>query len=219
MENPLLLRVVTLCDVDHRISDITASPVDFVFCLGDLEDVWMANRVEALNPRYGAYGIRGNHDVNAPFPSNIEDLNFMNKAVVVDGRRVRLAGVPGSWRYKPYGRWLFYQDEVSEMTDAMEAADILISHNCPANIGHELRTHFLFTRDFWASTIILVRRNLNFYFMGTSISTRQLKSRRLLSLDVTAKHYTKYLCDERSLGVANGRRATSARKSFDRSSG
>ena len=137
MENPLLLRVVTLCDVDHRISDITASPVDFVFCLGDLEDVWMANRVEALNPRYGAYGIRGNHDVNAPFPSNIEDLNFMNKAVVVDGRRVRLAGVPGSWRYKPYGTWLFYQDEISEMTDAMEAADILISHNCPANIGHE----------------------------------------------------------------------------------
>jgi len=132
------LQIVTLCDVELRVPEnVYDVPIDFVFCLGDLDDIWMANRVEQLNPRYGAYGVRGNHDVEYPFPQSIRDLNFKSEEVVVGGRKIRLAGVPGSWRYKPYGYWLYYQDEMDEILAEMPAADIVLSHNCPVGIGHE----------------------------------------------------------------------------------
>ena len=46
----IALQIVTLCDVELRVPENDYdTPIDLVFCLGDLDDGWMSNRVEQLN--------------------------------------------------------------------------------------------------------------------------------------------------------------------------
>ena len=136
MTNPL--QIITLCDVEGCVpKEEYETPIDLVFCLGDMDDIWVKNRVKRIAPRFGAFGVRGNHDIDYPFPDSITDLNFLTEDVTVDGRSIRLAGVPGSWKYKPRGNWLYSQEEMTEKLSVLAAADIVLSHNCPANIGHE----------------------------------------------------------------------------------
>ena len=138
--DPLSLNVVTICDSWSDLKKCSYElPVDFVFCLGDLADSWLRERVAKIAPRYGAYGIRGNHDDVKPFPSCVRDLNFKIEDVAVGPRVLRLSGVPGSWQYKPFGHWLYYQDEMSECIQDLPHVDILLAHNCPTGIGHERR--------------------------------------------------------------------------------
>lgn len=132
------LNIVTLCDKDY-LPEKEEYPegIDIIFCLGDLTDKWLKDRMEQINPRYGTFGIRGNHDWEYPFPDGIVDLNFKSHTFEIEGESLTLAGVPGSWRYKPYGHWLFSQMEMDDRVPCLPRADILLSHNSPANIGHE----------------------------------------------------------------------------------
>lgn len=132
------LSIITLCDSFGRLKDDGYDqPIDLVLCLGDLDNPWLEQRVEKIQPTYGAFGIRGNHDGAFDFPAGITGLEFGVGIIPILNRNIRIAGVPGSWKYKESGHWLYTQREMQRRLEGLPACDILISHNCPANIGHE----------------------------------------------------------------------------------
>lgn len=97
--------------------------------LGDMNGV--LRRVLIQFPDIPAFGVAGNHDTNEPFSNlNVEDLH--GRAIVWNG--IRLGGLGGSLRYKPGGKWLFWDKDYEKVLSTMPPVDIFVSHCPPAGV-------------------------------------------------------------------------------------
>jgi hypothetical protein len=125
------MRAIAIADDDSRVGRLVTGPVDLLLCLGDLWNVTL----EKAQARYApskAFGVRGNHDVNAAFPPGITPLHLR-----IDGfGGLSFGGFDGSWRYKPRGHHLYEQDEVARMLANFPRVDVFLAHNSPRGI-HE----------------------------------------------------------------------------------
>jgi len=133
------LNIVTLCDEipDEKVQ--YAEPIDLIFCLGDIEDYWLSQRITELKPAFGVLGIKGNHDSAGSLIHSRADISFQQQTIDLRGKSLTFFGIPGSWKYKPFGHWLYTQEEMQEKLTSIPRVDFVLSHNSPANIGHERR--------------------------------------------------------------------------------
>ena len=100
---------------------------DVCFLLGDLSARDIAI-IKAQVVGVPIYGVLGNHDgFDLYCRSGVENIH--GKVVEIKG--VKIAGIQGSLRYKYSEAPLYTDDESVEIAEAMEAADILISHDGP----------------------------------------------------------------------------------------
>lgn len=76
--------------------------------------------------------VRGNHDLNAPFPAGVIDLHLN----VVSFGGLKFGGFGGSWRYKSRGYNLYTQEEAERLLESIPPVDIFVAHNSPAGV-HE----------------------------------------------------------------------------------
>ena len=165
------MNVITISDTDwYEVPKHPVEDIDLVFCLGDIADSWIINRVKALNPTYGAYAVRGNHDPKSPAPPPVHDLCFRSITITPKhSTPITIAGIPGSWKYKGSGHWLYEQEEIEELVQTLPKATILLSHNSPAGLGHErqeLPDSFSPHQGFHAITSYINRQHPLFVFHG-----------------------------------------------------
>jgi len=98
------------------------------FLLGDLSGKDLAVVKRLILPYIPVYGVLGNHDDFPLYKNNgIEDIH--GRVVSVNG--VRVAGLQGSIRYKHTDYPLYTDEESVDISNSIETADILISHDSP----------------------------------------------------------------------------------------
>ena len=126
------MRILALADNDAFQWTGPSQPVDLLVSCGDVYDSLILSAAKACAATQ-VFAVKGNHDSNAPFPSQITDLH-LQVATLPNG--LRIGGFNGCWRYKPKGHFLYDQDEAAALIQRLPPVDILISHNSPAEI-HE----------------------------------------------------------------------------------
>jgi len=115
---------IAIADDDPMVGHLPAGPVDLLLCLGDLADT----TIELAHARYQpgrVYGVRGNHDPDAPFPGFVTDLHGRTDQY----QGLTFGGFGGCWQYKPRGHHLHSQDEVSRIMLGFPRVDVFIAHN------------------------------------------------------------------------------------------
>lgn len=125
------MKAIAIADDDSLVGHLEGGSVDLLLCLGDL---WNAS-LEKAYVRYApkrAFGVRGNHDADAPFPHYITSLHH---TIEVYGG-LKFGGFNGCWRYKQRGHHLYEQEEVSRMLRHFPKVDVFVAHNSPRGI-HE----------------------------------------------------------------------------------
>jgi Icc-related predicted phosphoesterase len=125
------MRTIIIADDDSLVEHLDQDGTDLLLSLGDLWD----STIEKAHRRYQpkkTFAVKGNHDSNAPFASNITSLHNTGKTF----DDVTFGGFGGNWRYKPHGHHLFDQFEVSSMLRAFPRVDVFVSHNSPRGV-HE----------------------------------------------------------------------------------
>ena len=126
-----MIRAIAIADDDGLVGKLEDTTAELLISLGDIWD----NSIEKVYAKYGctrAFGIKGNHDSDSPFPSFVTPLHY---TVATYGGLV-FGGFNGSWKYKPRGHHLFEQDEVARMLRAFPKVDVFVAHNSPAGV-HE----------------------------------------------------------------------------------
>ena len=123
------MKILAIADDDSLIGTTGCDSPELLITLGDLHDVAIVRAMERYRPR-AAFGVRGNHDVEAPFPAGVTDLHLAVKTF----DEVKFGGFAGSWKYKPRGHHLFEQDEVSRILRGFPAVDVFVAHNSPFGI-------------------------------------------------------------------------------------
>ncbi|MCW1886531.1 hypothetical protein OKA04_17465 [Luteolibacter flavescens] len=96
------LKAITIADDDSLVGHLDPGPVDLLLCLGDLWDMSLEKAHARYQPE-AAFGVKGNHDSDAPFPSLIQPVHCTVKRI----GDLTIGGFNGSWRYKPRGHHLF----------------------------------------------------------------------------------------------------------------
>ena len=129
------LRALAIADDDSLVGHLDPGPIDLLFCLGDLWDSSLENAYFRYSPK-AAFGVKGNHDSDAPFPRFVKPLHY----TIEHFGGLSFAGFNGSWRYKPRGHHLFDQEEVTRMLRSFPKVDVFIAHNSPAGV-HERDDH------------------------------------------------------------------------------
>ena len=125
------MRAVAIADDDSLVGHLKPGGFDLLLCLGDLWDASLEKTYARYAPRK-AFGVRGNHDGNGPFPDCVTSLH----CTVEEYGGLRFGGFNGSWRYKPRGHHLFEQEEVSLMLRHFPRVDVFVAHNSPRGV-HE----------------------------------------------------------------------------------
>lgn len=125
------MNILVIADDDSLIAKLDCGPVDVLISCGDLYDAAIQRAVAHYRPRK-IFAVRGNHDVDQPFPDGIVDLHLARKSF----EGVRFGGFAGSWKYKPRGHHLFEQAEVSGIMRGFPEVDVFVAHNSPRGI-HE----------------------------------------------------------------------------------
>jgi uncharacterized protein len=126
-----MIRAIVIADDDGLVGQCPAESADLLISLGDLWD----KTIEKACRRHEwkkVYGIKGNHDSNAPFPSFVTPLHCSTDTFC----GLSFGGFDGSWKYKPRGHFLFEQDEVRNMLRNFPRVDVFVAHNSPAGV-HE----------------------------------------------------------------------------------
>lgn len=129
------LRALAIADDDSLVGNLDLGPIDILLCLGDL---WVSS-LEKAHGKYSpkaTFGVKGNHDSDAPFPSFIKPLH----GTIEHFGGLSFGGFNGSWRYKPRGHHLFDQDEVTRSLESFPRVDVFIAHNSPSGV-HERDDH------------------------------------------------------------------------------
>lgn len=125
------MRAIAIADDDSLVGLLDSEPVDLLLCLGDLWDASIEKAYARYTPRK-AFGIKGNHDSDAPFAPYVTPLHY----TIEEYGGLKFGGFNGSWRYKPRGHHLFDQDEVSRMLRHFPRVDVFVAHNSPRGV-HE----------------------------------------------------------------------------------
>ena len=125
------MRILVISDDDFQVGQMECGGVDVLISCGDLQDATILRAVERYRPRQ-VFAVRGNHDVEQPFPPGVVDLHLARKTF----EGLRFGGFAGSWKYKPRGHHLFEQAEVSGIMRGFPEVDIFVAHNSPRGI-HE----------------------------------------------------------------------------------
>ncbi len=112
------MKLIAIADDESLVGTLDHKSPDLLIALGDMYDAAIQRAIEIYRPRT-TFAIRGNHDPDCPFPSEVTDLHLSVKTF--DG--IRFGGFCGSWKYKPRGHHLFEQDEVSRMMRGFPAVD------------------------------------------------------------------------------------------------
>lgn len=124
------LRILAIADTHGCLNSKTIPQrhnADVCLLLGDLYE----NDIEIIKKtitEIPIYGVLGNHD-NFGLYNRYNLKNIHGDVVVVNG--VKIAGLQGSFRYKDTSMPLYTDSESFEIADAMDKADILISHDSP----------------------------------------------------------------------------------------
>lgn len=123
------MKAIAIADDDGLVGHLDVTGVDLLLCLGDLWDSTIEKAVTRYAPRR-SFGVRGNHDTNAPFSRFVTPLHntLDHHSGLVFG------GFGGSWRYKPRGHHLYEQEEVSRILRSFPPVDVFIAHNSPWGI-------------------------------------------------------------------------------------
>ncbi len=125
------MKAIAIADDDSLVGHLECEPIDLLLCLGDLWDAGLEKAYGRFAPRK-AFGVRGNHDSDAPFPHYITPLHY----TIEEYGGLKFGGFNGSWRYKPRGHHLFEQEEVARMLRHFPRVDVFVAHNSPRGI-HE----------------------------------------------------------------------------------
>jgi len=123
--------ILAIADDDSAVCQLERCKVDVLVSCGDIADITILRAVEYYQPDV-AFAVRGNHDLDVPFPDGIIDLHLEVKS----HRGLKFGGFGGSWRYKNRGNNLFTQEEAETLLDGFPAVDVFIAHNSPFGI-HE----------------------------------------------------------------------------------
>ncbi|MBI2944156.1 MAG: metallophosphoesterase family protein [Candidatus Wallbacteria bacterium] len=129
------MKILHICDTPENLmdlGDLASMKLELVLTSGDLPRP-IYDRIRAKLPDVPLYGVRGGHDGPTELTA-AEDLHL--RVIEIGGLKV--AGFQGSWRYKPAGRYLYTDNEVSVALSRFPNVDVLVTHNPPALDGHEL---------------------------------------------------------------------------------
>ena len=134
------MRILVISDISDLHWYLGEGKADLLISCGDVPDQVILEAAQAYRCNK-ILGVKGNHDLNSPFPSSIVDLHLK----VVHVGSLSFAGFNGAWRYKQRGHFLYEQDEVAELMMDLPPADIFVSHNSPRYIhDREDGIHFGF---------------------------------------------------------------------------
>ena len=125
------MRAIVIADDDSLVGHLEPGPIDLLVSLGDLWDASIEKAFARYQPRK-AFGVRGNHDTDAPFARYVTPLHY----TIEEFGGLRFGGFNGSWRYKPKGHHLYDQEEVARMLRHFPRVDVFVAHNSPRGI-HE----------------------------------------------------------------------------------
>jgi Icc-related predicted phosphoesterase len=125
------MHTIAIADDDSLVGHLAPARCDLLLCLGDLWDASIEKAYARYTPGK-AFGIRGNHDTDAPFPFYVTPLHF----TIEEYGGLKFGGFNGSWRYKPKGHHLYEQEEVCRMLRHFPRVDVFVAHNSPRGI-HE----------------------------------------------------------------------------------
>ncbi len=125
------MKAIAIADDDSLVGHLDCGPVDVLLCLGDLWDTSLEKACVRYSPQK-AFGVRGNHDADVPFPHFITPLHYTLE--LFGG--LKFGGFNGCWRYKPRGHHLYEQEEVTRMLRHFPKVDVFVAHNSPRGI-HE----------------------------------------------------------------------------------
>jgi uncharacterized protein len=128
------MKILAIADDDFEVGKIEGIRPDVLLTLGDLHDVTLSRAIDHYCPDV-TFGVRGNHDVERPFPPGVIDLHCR----VEEYGGLQFTGFSGSWKYKDQGHHMFEQNEVATMLADHPPADIFIAHNSPSGM-HERDT-------------------------------------------------------------------------------
>lgn len=130
----MAMKIVVIADEDFEVGLLECRNIDILISCGDLNDRAIQRAMEIYQPKL-TLAVRGNHDVDAPFPKGVVDLHLTTH--VFEG--VKFGGFEGCWKYKSRGHHLFEQAEVSNLMKYFPKVDVFVAHNSPAGI-HERDT-------------------------------------------------------------------------------
>jgi uncharacterized protein len=128
------MRAILIADDDSLVGKIPNESADVLISLGDIYD----STIERAQKGYRfpkVFAIKGNHDAETNFPAGVIDLHL----TVSEHQGIRFGGFCGCWKYKPRGRYLFEQSEVTSALRSFPAVDVFIAHNSPQGL-HERDT-------------------------------------------------------------------------------
>lgn len=114
--------------VKEEIEPFINEKIDICFFLGDVfpDDITIIKKY--ISSDIPMIGILGNHDDW----NLLEKYNITNVHGKVENiKGINIAGIQGSLRYKDSDYPLITDDESCQIASSMQAADILISHDCP----------------------------------------------------------------------------------------
>lgn len=152
------MRVLVLADIDDLKWQHGSGEADLILAVGDISDCLVLEAAEA----YGAppvFAVKGNHDTAAPFPEGISDLHLRT----VEFGGFTFGGFNGSWKYKPYGHYLYEQNEATNLLKDFPPVNVFISHNSPRHIhDKEDETHF----GFAALAAYVTKKRPRLFFHG-----------------------------------------------------
>jgi Icc-related predicted phosphoesterase len=120
------MRAIVIADDDELVGRLDVENIDLLISLGDLWAVTLKRVYIKYRPRK-VFAVRGNHDLDTPFPAFVTHLH---DAVESYGG-LTFGGFDGCWRYKPRGLYLYDQAEVSELFSTFPRVDVFVAHNSP----------------------------------------------------------------------------------------
>jgi Icc-related predicted phosphoesterase len=123
------MKLLVLADIDDLGWQGGSGRADALLALGDMADTVILQAAEAWQCPV-VLAVKGNHDVDAPFPAPIVDLHLR----IFEFGGLRFGGLNGCWQYKPRGHFLYFQEEAEAFLEIFPAVDIFISHNSPRRI-------------------------------------------------------------------------------------
>ena len=135
------MKLLVLADIDDLRWRGGRGCADALLSLGDISDAVILQASENWQCP-AVLAVKGNHDVDAPFPAPIVNLHL--RCVEFGG--LCFGGLNGCLQYKPRGAFLYYQEEVEAFLENFPVVDVFVAHNSPRGIhDREDEVHTGFT--------------------------------------------------------------------------
>jgi len=123
------MKILILADVNEIRWKGGNGQADILLSCGDVADQVILEAAASFGCSR-IFAVKGNHDPNRQFPSQITDLHLH----VEEFGGLLLGGLNGAWRYKPKGHFLYDQLEVDRFLSSFPPVDLFLSHNSPRRI-------------------------------------------------------------------------------------